>query len=436
MRKQLLAFMAVLIMLACLAGCSASNQAAQTSSQTADGGSPSAAETTGQASDSEAAAGTTGQASASAGAAEASDEASEGESTAEPPGQADASMSADDLPTQNTQASFASWNADAASLAKLVAYVQATTEEGGAGYVAPEDRIAVFDMDGTFICEKAPVYMDYMLLLHRVQDDPSFTPTDEMRALCDDIRTSADEGVPLNDADRAYKKNDALAESFAGMTFDEFHAYVTNFMATEEVEGFSGMTYGESFYKPMLEVIEFLQANDFNVYVVTACEREVVRAVVEPLGIDAAHVIGSDWAYTASNQGGEEGQDYTYEKADDLLIAGYYLGETGKTNKVIAIQREIGKHPVLAFGNSSGDFAMLNYTLDNDENPSASFLVVADDTQREYGDAQKAADMRSEADAAGWTAISMRDDWATIYGDGVEKTQLRADETQELAEAA
>lgn len=436
MRKQLLAFMAVLIMLACLAGCSASNQATQTSSQTGNGGSPSAAETTGQASDSEAAAGTTGQASASAGAAEASDEASEDESTAEPPGQADASMSADDLPTQNTQAAFASWTADAASLAKLVTYVQAATEEGGAGYVAPEDRIAVFDMDGTFICEKAPVYMDYMLLLHRVQDDPSFTPTDEMRALCDDIRTSADEGVPLNDADRAYKKNDALAESFAGMTFDEFHAYVTNFMATEEVEGFSGMTYGESFYKPMLEVIEFLQANDFNVYVVTACEREVVRAVVEPLGIDAAHVIGSDWAYTASNQGGEEGQDYTYEKADDLLIAGYYLGETGKTNKVIAIQREIGKHPVLAFGNSSGDFAMLNYTLDNDENPSASFLVVADDTQREYGNDQKAAEMRSEADAADWITISMRDDWATIYGDGVEKTQLRADETQELAEAA
>ena len=445
MRKQLLAFMAVLIMLACLAGCSASNQAAQTSSQAGDSGSPSTAETAGQASTDASTAETADQASASTTAEEASSEASADSTTAVPSGQASVNASASettsqaigsDLPTQNAQASFASWNADAASLAKLVAYVQAATEEGGAGYVAPEDRIAVFDMDGTFICEKAPVYMDYMLLLHRVQDDPSFTPTDEMRALCDDIRTSADEGVPLNDADRAYKKNDALAESFAGMTFDEFHAYVTNFMATEEVEGFSGMTYGESFYKPMLEVIEFLQANDFNVYVVTACEREVVRAVVEPLGIDAAHVIGSDWAYTASNQGGEEGQDYTYEKADDLLIAGYYLGETGKTNKVIAIQREIGKHPVLAFGNSSGDFAMLNYTLDNDENPSASFLVVADDTQREYGNDQKAAEMRSEADATGWITISMRDDWATIYGDGVEKTQLRADETQELAEAA
>ena len=275
-----------------------------------------------------------------------------------------------------------------------------------------------------------------MLLLHRVQDDPDFTPTNEMRELCDEIRASADEGIPLNDADRAYKKNDALAESFAGMTFDEFHAYVANFMATENVEGFSGMTYGESFFLPMLEVINYLKANDFDVFVVTASEREVVRAVVEPLGIDASHVIGSDWAYTATNQGDEEGGDYTYEKADDLLIAGYYLGETGKTNKVIAIQREIGKHPVLAFGNSSGDFAMLNYALDNSEYPAEAFLVVADDTQREYGNDEKAASMRDEAANAGWTTISMRDDWSTIYGEGVEKTQLVADEKAELAQAA
>ena len=238
-------------------------------------------------------------------------------------------------------------------------------------------------MDGTFLCEKAPVYADYMLLLHRVQDDPTYTPTADMRALCDEIRASADEGIPLNDADRAYKKNDALAESFSGMTFDEFHAYVADFMANQSVEGFSGMTYGESFYKPMLEVISYLQANDFDVFVVTASEREFVRAVVEPLGIDATHVIGSDWAYTATNQGDDEGLDYTYEQADDLLIAGYYLGETGKTNKVIAIQREIGKHPVLAFGNSSGDFAMLNYALDNDAYPAEAFLVVADEAKEQ-----------------------------------------------------
>ena len=395
MGKRPLALIALLVLLACLVGCSAP---AQSSSSTASAPSSEAPSQAGDFSD-------------------VSDLSDAG-------GSSDSSAAADD------GAAFASWNADAGSLSALVAYVEAATEEGGAGYVPPEDRIAVFDMDGTFLCEKAPVYADYMLLLHRVQDDPSFTPTDEMRELCDEIRASANEGMPLNDADRAYKKNDALAQSFAGMTFDEFHAYVADFMANVDVEGFSGMTYGKSFYLPMLEVIDYLKANDFDVYVVTASEREVVRAVVEPLGIDASHVIGSDWAYTATNQGEAEGLDYTYEKADDLLIAGYYLGETGKTNKVIAIQREIGKQPVLAFGNSSGDFAMLNYALDNGEYPSAAFLVIADDTEREYGNVDKAAEMSGKAVEAGWTAISMRDDWATIYGDGVEKTHLRADEAQ------
>ena len=359
------------------------------------------------------------------------------QSNAESVQSSEALSQASDIPaTEDDNAAFPSWNEGADSLAALVAYVEAAIEEGGAGFVPPEDRVAVFDMDGTFLCERAPVYTDYMLLLHRVQDDSAYTPTEEMVELCDEVRDSADEGVPLADADRDYNKNDALAESFEGMTLEEFHAYVADFMATEEVEGFSGMTYGESFYLPMLEVINYLRANDFDVFVVTACEREVVRAVVEPLGIDGAHVIGSDWSYEATNQGEEEGLDYTYEQDDELVLGGEYLGETGKTNKVIAIQREIGKHPVLAFGNSSGDFAMLNYTLDNDEYPSAAFLVIADDTEREYGNADKAADMRGKAEDAGWTAISMRDDWSTIYGEGVEKTQLPADEEAESANAA
>ena len=387
MRKRLLALTVLVAMLACLAGCGASNQPPST-----------------------------------AGSVQPAESAAIAESAEAP------SLESDGSATADASVSFASWNAGAESLATLVDFIEAATDEDGKGYVPPEDRIATFDMDGTFLCERAPVYMDYMLLLHRVQGDPNFVPTDEMRALCNEIRASANEGVVLSDAERPYKKNDALVQAFAGMTFDEFHAYVADFMAHEPVEGFDGMTYGESFYKPMLEVIDYLKANDFDVYVVTASEREVVRAAVEPLGIDASHVIGSDWAYTASNQGGEEGSDYTYQKDDELLIAGYYLGETGKTNKVIAIQREIGKHPVLAFGNSTGDFAMLNYALDNENYSAASFLVVADDSEREYGNAEKAAQMRDEAANSGWTAISMRDDWASIYADDVVKTHLRADE--------
>ena len=93
------------------------------------------------------------------------------------------------------------------------------------------------------------------------------------------------------------------------------------------------------------------------------------------------------------------------------------------------------KRPVLAFGNSSGDFSMLNYAAGNTGHAGMGFLVVADDTEREYGN-PNAADMAAKASEQGWTAISMKGDWATIYGEGVQKTSLRADEAQQLDAAA
>ena len=102
-----------------------------------------------------------------------------------------------------------------------------------------------------------------------------------------------------------------------------------------------------------------------------------------------------------------------------------YEGENAKTSKVDAIVREIGKQPVLAFGNSSGDAAMLTYTLSENAYPSASFMVLADDDVREYGDATEAAEERAEWEDAGFTVFSMKDDFATIYGEGVQKAPVK-----------
>ena len=93
-------------------------------------------------------------------------------------------------------------------------------------------------------------------------------------------------------------------------------------------------------------------------------------------------------------------------------------------SKVDAIVREIGQQPVLAFGNSSGDFSMLNYAEGNPKHPGMGVLVVCDDTVREYGSEAKAADFYAEVEAQGWTAFSTANDWLTIYGEGVEKTGL------------
>ena len=319
-----------------------------------------------------------------------------------------------------------SWNVDSPALAALVAYVDDVCDSSSPNYVEPADRIATFDMDGTVLCEKAPVYLDYCMMMHRVLDDPTYAASDEDVAAVQQIRANADQGVvdgDLNDA-----KNAALSRAFAGMTQDEFASYVTNFIDTTPVEGFDGMVYGQSFYHPMAEIVNYLRAHEFNVYFVSASEREVARAVVAyGLGIEPDHVVGTDIVFVATGQGDEAAPSYTVTQDDELVLTDEMLPEVGKGNKVIYIQREIGKRPILSFGNSSGDFAMLNYAQGNPEHKGMGVLIVADDTEREYGDERKAASMYEEAEAEGWLAVSMRDDWATIYGEGVEKTALNAE---------
>ena len=156
--------------------------------------------------------------------------------------------------------------------------------------------------------------------------------------------------------------------------------------------GFEGMTYGQSFYKPMLEVIDYLKANDFDVWMVSACEREVVMALVEQYDIPFDHVIATDVPYVASGKGEDEAADDYNMSQDETLLLGAPLDEVecGKSGKPAAIAREIGKRPVLAFGNSSGDFSMLNYAEGNPDHTGMGCFVVCDDTQREYGSDEKA----------------------------------------------
>ncbi len=321
---------------------------------------------------------------------------------------------------------FPSWNPKSESLAKLVSFVQGVTKEGSDTYVAPEERIATFDMDGTILCEKAPVYMDYCLLMHRVLDDPDYEAPAAYVETCKKIRENADKGVVADDLDAA--KNEALTGSFAGVEPDELHAYVENFLNTVKAEGFDGMTYGESFYKPMAEVVNYLEANDFNVYIVSASEREIVRAAVTSrFGIAPDHIIGTDWGVKATGQTDEESNKYTYAQDDDLVFDGDKYEEVAKLNKVVYIEREIGSRPLLAFGNSSGDYAMLNYAQSNPDHAGMGLLVLCDDVDREYGDTKRATEQSEEASKQGWTTFSMANDWATIYGEGVTKTALAAD---------
>lgn len=319
---------------------------------------------------------------------------------------------------------FPSWEADSAPLRELVDFVVGCTDPSGPDYLAPADRIAVFDMDGTILCEKAPVYIDYCLTMYRVLDDPSYNATAAERDAMQQIRDHAyTEGKTFHP--EGLTKDDLVASAFAGMTPDAFRAYVVDFADHTDVVGFSGMTYGQSFYLPMIEVISFLRANNFDVWMVSACEREVVRALVARYDIPFDRVIATDVPYVASGQGDEPADDYTMTK-EELIILGAPLDEVecGKSGKPAAIAREIGKRPVLAFGNSSGDYAMLNYAEGNPDHAGMGVFVVCDDTEREYGSNEKAAEYYEQAQRCGWTAISMANDWQTIYGQGVRKTAL------------
>ena len=152
------------------------------------------------------------------------------------------------------------------------------------------------------------------------------------------------------------------------------------------------------------------------------------------LGIPAYHVVATNVAYTTTDQGDATAHKYNMEQSEQVIM-GEPLSEEKceKNGKSLAIAREIGKKPLLAFGNSSGDYAMLNYAQGTG---GKGLLVVADDEEREYGNKEKSAEQYELVEKEGWTGFSMADDWATIYGDGVVKTELPGLAEEALDEAA
>lgn len=132
-------------------------------------------------------------------------------------------------------------------------------------------------------------------------------------------------------------------------------------------------------------------------------------------------MIGSDESLVASNQGDSDGLDYTFTKDDKVITGGEFLLKNLKMNKVSVIEQEIGVQPVLSFGNSSGDGAMANFVITNNKYKSAAYMLCCDDTERENGNTEKAENMYDLCEENGWTPVSMKNDWTTIYGDGVTK---------------
>ena len=320
---------------------------------------------------------------------------------------------------------FKLWN-NCNSLTVLKEFVKEATDKNNKNYIPKEDRIATFDMDGTFIGELYPTYFEYNMLEYRVLEDPSYkdkAPAD-VKETAQDIRDFVRNGTPLPKYNEEYgfdlKHAYAAAKAYAGMSVKEFDNYVKEF-AKKTPNGFEGMTYADSFYKPMLEVFEYLEDNDFTYYVVSGSDRFICRALVDSLNIPSNRVIGMDVTLKSDKQGDEDGVNYTYTTEDNLIRSDELIIKNLKTNKVKAIAKEIGKVPVLSFGNSSGDSAMHNYCMANDKYKSQAFMLVADDDQRDHADLEEGAKRQANWEKAGYNVISMKNDFKTIYGDGVKK---------------
>jgi hypothetical protein len=208
------------------------------------------------------------------------------------------------------------------------------------------------------------------------------------------------------------------------MTLKEFADYTKEF-SKKDAPGFSGMTYAEAFYKPMIEVVDYLHKNDFKCYVVSGSDRFICRALCcDTLKIPSERIIGMDVRLKGTEQGDKDGLDYTLGKSDELIRTDELLIKNLKMNKVTAIAKEIGRQPIISFGNTGGDTAMGRYALHNNDKPSGVWMLVADDIDRDHANLERAEKSRSTWVEEGFNPISMKNDFKTIYGENVKKTDF------------
>ena len=322
-----------------------------------------------------------------------------------------------------TASDFKYWNDNSPTKQKIVKFVEDAVNPNSKNFIPVEDRVATFDMDGTFYCETAPLYFQETMFLHRVLEDDTYQAPKKVVEFAKKIKPKIYDKTGITPAENK-KLFQYLTKSYAGMTPEEYRAYVRKFMDTNET-GLTNLKRGEAFYLPMVEVLSYLTNNDFAVYINSACGIDTTRELVgDILPVRSDRILASDFIYTTTNMGKDKPAAHFFDrKTEKVIISGNEIYENGKTVKVFSILNHIGKKPVLAFGNTMGDSGMFEYTLQDNKYNSAAFCVLCDDLERELGNKEKADKMKAFAEKRGWNTISMRDEFKTIYGDNVKREE-------------
>jgi phosphoglycolate phosphatase-like HAD superfamily hydrolase len=297
-----------------------------------------------------------------------------------------------------------SWR-DGATRDAIVDFVDAASSEGSEGFVPANERIAVFDNDGTLWAEQ-PAYFQLFFAMDRVRamadQHPQWKDTQPFKAVLEnDMEALADagmEGVVT-----------LVMASHAGNTAEEFEGIVRDWIRTAR-HPTRDVPYTSLVYQPMLELLEFLRANGFQTWIVSGGGIEFLRVWAEEIyGVPPAQVVGSSIKTRFENRDGRP----VIVRLPEIDFV------DDKDGKPVGIHRHIGRRPVMAFGNSDGDHQMLQYTAGGD-GPRLMGLIHHTDAEREWaydrdshiGRLDKALD---EARRRNWVVVDMKSDWARIF---------------------
>jgi len=326
---------------------------------------------------------------------------------------------------------FSDWKRDGA-IKELIAYVEDVTNKRSKNYIPKEDRIAVFDLDGTLVGEQAPIYFEWVMFCQRVLDDPSFTATKEMKDLAMQILQAAiDKKIPENIEE---DESIMFGLAFDDMTVEEYKEYVQSFL-NREADGFDGLKYKDAYFRPMVQVLKYLEEHDFIIYICSGTDRDADRVLMDQFyHIPYYHVIGTDCYNEGSKHDDVNYLEYQYDNDEVVMRDSTRIIKNVKASKITQMYQEIGQKPVLAFGNSSGDQSMFTFTSANNKYKTAVFCIVPDDDVREYAGASKVEKLKASCEKNGWNVISMKDDFLRIYAEGVTKNPEKLSYTNSLIE--
>jgi len=303
-----------------------------------------------------------------------------------------------------------SWN-DGAAKKAIVEFVQSTTAQGSPKFVPAEERIATFDQDGTLWVEH-PVYSQVIYCLERVpaivKEKPELANAEPFKTVLTGDREAIAK-LPTEDLVKI------AAVALSGMSVDDFQAQVKKWLAAAKDSRWK-RPYTDLTYQPMQEVLKYFRANGYKTYIVTGGGQDFVRTYAEKTyGIPPEQVVGTAGA-----------TKYEYDKSGRPFLTKEpkLLLNDNDAGKPEGIHFMIGRRPHAAFGNSTGDQQMLEYTAAGD-GARLMMLVLHDDAKREYayGPAAGLPDTRvgtftqalyDEAKRRGWTVISMKSDWKRI----------------------